>query len=223
MNLLTVFWIRIALSVVCLSASAASWAQSAAESARPASSGAASAPAEPQRKWAPLLKVNGRLSAKDVGLVINVDDPYSVKVGEYYAKARGIAADNILKVSLPLRGVLSRDEFDGLARQVDAFYGERVQGLALAWKWPYAVDCNAITGALTMGFDPQLCKQTCAPSKPSRYYGSYSTRPYKDTGLRLSMLLAAKDADQAIALIDRGVKSDRTLGLRGAHLSTCTS
>jgi len=34
--------------------------------------------------------------------------------------------------------------------------------------------------------------------------------------MRLSMLLAAKDADSAKALIDRGVRSDGTLGLRGA-------
>lgn len=226
MNLMSVFLPRIALSLSLLLTSASSLAQVAAEGARPASAHAASAasvpdgkaasPAEPVRKWAPLLKVNGRLLPKDLGLVINVDDPYSVEVGEYYAKVRGILPRNILKVSLPLKGVLTRDEFEGLARQVDAFYGDRVQGLALAWKWPFAVDCNSITGALTLGFDPQLCKQTCAPSKQSRYYGSYSTRPYQDAGLRLSMLLAARDADQAMSMIDLGVKSDRTLGLRGA-------
>lgn len=226
MNLMSVFSPRIVLSLSLLLASASLSAQVAGEGARPSSSSAASVASapegkasptvEPVRKWAALMKVNGRLLPKDVGLVINVDDPYSVKVGEYYAKARGILPGNILKLSLPLKGVLTRDEFDGLARQVDAFYGDRVQGLALAWKWPFAVDCNSITGALTLGFDPQLCKQTCAPSKQSRYYGSYSTRPYQDAGLRLSMLLAARDADQAIAMIDLGVKSDRTLGLRGA-------
>lgn len=226
MNLMSVFSPRIVLSWSLLLVSASLSAQVAGEGARPPSALAASAasapegkaspPVEPVRKWAPLMRVNGRLLPKDVGLVINVDDPYSVKVGEYYAKVRGILPGNILKLSLPLKGVLTRDEFDGLARQVEAFYGDRVQGLALAWKWPFAVDCNSITGALTLGFDPQLCKQTCAPSKQSRYYGSYSTRPYQDAGLRLSMLLAARDADQAISMIDLGVKSDRTLGLRGA-------
>lgn len=191
-------------------------AASSAASVPSAPDGKASGPSEPVRKWAPLLKVNGRLMPKDLGLVINVDDPYSVKVGEYYARARGISPGNILKVSLPIKGTLTRDEFDGLSRQVDAFYGDRVQGLALAWKWPFAVDCNSITGALTMGFDPQLCKQTCAPSKPSKYYGSYSTRPFKDAGMRLTMLLAARDSDQALAMIDRGIKSDKTLGFRGA-------
>jgi uncharacterized protein (TIGR03790 family) len=37
--------------------------------------------------------------------------------------------------------------------------------------------------------------------------------------MRLSMLLAANDADEARRLIDRGVAADRTLGLRGALLA----
>ncbi len=185
--------------------------------ALPASAAAGpSAVAPAGRRWAAVMKVNGRLRANDLGVVINVDDPYSVKVGEYYVKARSIARDRVLRVSLPVKASLTRDEFDGLSRQVDAFFGTRVQGLALAWRWPYAVDCNSITGALTMGYDGQLCKQTCSPSRTSRYFGSYSTQPYKDLGMRLSMLLAARDVDQATALIDRGVQSDNTLGLRGA-------
>ncbi|MGE5451846.1 MAG: TIGR03790 family protein [Acidobacteriota bacterium] len=194
--------------------------ESPASAASAASGPAASAPslASPvaSRRWATVLKVNGHLQSKDLGVVINMDDPYSVKVGEYYVKARGIARDRVLKLSLPTKAALTRDEFESLAKQVNDYFGQRVQGLALAWRQPYAVDCNSITGALTMGYDAQLCKQTCAPSRPSPYFGSYSTQPFKDHGMRLSMLLAARDVDQAIALIDRGVKSDHTLGLRGA-------
>jgi len=91
-----------------------------------------------------------------------------------------------------------------------------VQGLALAWRLPYAVECNAITGALAMGYDAKLCSNTCATSRVSSYFGSMSSRPYQDHHMRLSMLLAARDVDAAKALIDRGVRSDGTLGLRGA-------
>lgn len=161
-------------------------------------------------------RVFGRLTAKDLGLVINEDDPYSVEVGKYYAAARQIPAERILRVRLPVRAGLTREEFEGLAKRVDAFYGSRVQALALAWRLPYAVDCNAITGALTTGFDAKLCSKTCAPSRPSSYFGSMSTRPYKDHRMRLSMLLASKDIEAAKAMIDRGVRSDGTLGLRGA-------
>lgn len=174
------------------------------------------ADAPPSRRWVRAPRVHGRLTAEDLGLVINEDDPYSVQVGAYYAKARQIPASRILRVRLPVKPVLTPGEFDGLAKQVDAFYGKRVQGLALSWRQPYAVNCNAITGALTMGYDHRLCQNTCGTSRPSTYFGGISTRPHTDHGMRLSMLLAASDVAAAKALIDRGVRSDHTLGLRGA-------
>lgn len=170
----------------------------------------------PTRTWAPAPRVFGRLTAKDVGLVINTEDPYSVKVGEHYARARGIPEDQVLRVAMPIKSTLSRDEFTEFSRKIDQFYGDRVQALALAWRLPYGVECNSITGALAMGFDAALCSHTCAASRPSRYFGSASTRPYKDFHMRLSMLLAAPTADDGIALIDRGIRADHSLGLRGA-------
>lgn len=155
-----------------------------------------------------------------MGLVINEDDPYSVQVGAYYAKVRQIPPGQILRVKLPLKAELSPSEFAGFAKRVDAFYGNRVQGLALAWKLPYAVACNSITGALALGYDGKLCSEACQKpghkSKPSVYFGSVSVKPFKDHRMRLSMLLAAKDVEGAKALIDRGVRSDGTLGLKGA-------
>lgn len=178
---------------------------------------AASAAATPVRRWiSPVPRVFGRLGPKDLGLIINEDDPYSVQVGAYYAKARRIPADQILRVSLPLKPSLSPQEFEAFSKKVDAFYGSRVQGLALAWKQPFSVDCNSITGALAMGYDGRLCSKTCDKSRPSSYFGSISTKPYKDHHIRPGMLLAAKDVEGAKALIDRGVRSDGTLGLRGA-------
>lgn len=183
-----------------------------------ASSASASAVAPPQpfvRRWATIPRIYGQLSARDLGLVINEDDPYSVQVGAYYAKARQIPESQILRVHLPVKGALTPAEFQAFSQRVEAFYGERVQGLALAWRLPYAVDCNSITGALAMGFDPKVCANTCAPTRPSSYFGSVSTQPYKDHRMRLSMLLASRDVPSAKALIDRGVQSDGSLGLRG--------
>jgi uncharacterized protein (TIGR03790 family) len=161
-------------------------------------------------------RVIGRITAKELGLVINVDDPYSVEVGAYYAQARGIPASRILKVKLPLKSSLSASEFAVFSKQVGEFFGANVQGLALAWRAPYSVECNAITGALALGFDGKLCSRSCGESKHSTYFASPSSQPFKDHGLRPSMLLAANDVAGAKALIDRGVASDGTLGLRGA-------
>ncbi|WP_349677427.1 TIGR03790 family protein, partial [Aquabacterium sp. UBA2148] len=169
------------------------------------------------RQWIRVPRVWGRITAEELGVVINVDDPYSVEVGEHYIRARKISPSQVLRLRLPVRPTLDRQEFQAFRRQVDGFFGVRSQGLALAWRQPHAVECHSITGALALGFDPALCEKTCAPSKPSRYFGSSSTHPMRDFGVRLSMLLAAPDVAQAKALINRGVASDGTLGERGAQ------
>ena len=176
----------------------------------------AAAAMAPVGRWVRAPRVHGRLTAADLGLVINEDDPYSVQIGGYYAKARQIPTARILKVRLPVRSTLTPGEFAAFAKQVEEFFGSRVQGLALSWRQPYAVNCNSITGALALGYDHRLCQNTCAASRPSTYFGGISTRPYKDHGMRLSMLLAASDVTSAKAMIDRGVRADQTLGLRGA-------
>ncbi|MFZ2298736.1 MAG: TIGR03790 family protein [Aquabacterium sp.] len=207
----------------------------AADSAQPAASVAASSPAPhpggptaaaeatsavsaamPVRRWVRAPRVHGRLTAKELGLVINEDDPYSVQIGAYYAKARQIPASRILKVRLPVKPTLTPGEFAAFSKEVEAFFGQRVQGLALSWRQPFAVNCNSITGALALGYDHRLCQNTCSTSRASTYFGGISTRPHADHGMRLSMLLAASDVRSAKAMIDRGVRSDHTLGLRGA-------
>lgn len=196
-------------------------ASSSAAASTTAASTSASAASAPVRKWlSPVPRVFGRMGVKDLGLVINTDDPYSVQVGEYYARARRIPEEQILRVSLPVKAGLTPAEFADFSKKVDAFYGNKVQGLALAWRQPFSVDCNSITGALAMGYDGRLCSEDCRKpghkSRLSSYFGSISTSPYKDHHMRLGMLLAAKDVEGAKAMIDRGVRSDGTLGLRGA-------
>jgi uncharacterized protein (TIGR03790 family) len=221
------FMLAAGLMAWLLAHAGASWALDVAEAERApstaggvAASGVAAAPSAsasaPERKWLLPPRVIGRITAKELGLVINEDDPYSVEAGAYYARMRGIPANRVLKVKLPLKPGLSALEFAAFARQVNGFFGADVQGLALAWRQPYAVECNSITGALALGFDAKLCSQTCAPSRVSPYFASASSQPFKDHKLRPSMLLAAQDVAAAKALIDRGVAADGSLGLRGA-------
>ena len=185
-------------------------------------SGAAQAAAEAASapvalRWFPVPRIAGRLTSKDLGIVINTADPYSVEVGEYYIRARSLGVDQILRVELPVRAALTADEFRAFDRKVTTFFGDRVQALALAWTQPYAVACNSITAALALGFDDELCKKSCEPPlRHSPYFNSVSTRPHADLGLRPSMLLAADSVAGAKAMIDRGVAADGTLGQRGA-------
>jgi uncharacterized protein (TIGR03790 family) len=178
-------------------------------SAQVARTPAASAPA------IQVPRIAGRLTASDLGLVVNADDPYSVAVGAYYLQQRGIPADQVVTVHLPLRNTLTVAELDALSAQINTSMPAHVQALALAWNRPYAVECNSITAALTLGFQPELSKQTCAPSKPSVLFNLPTHKPFTDTGLRPSMLLAARAEEAAKALIDRGVQADQQLGKRG--------
>ncbi|HLL09597.1 MAG TPA: TIGR03790 family protein [Rubrivivax sp.] len=160
-------------------------------------------------------RTSGRLRAAQIGLLINTADPASVTLGEYYLAARKLAPAQVLRVDLPVRPVLQREEFVRLREAVEAKFGPEIQALALAWTAPYRVECNAITGALTLGFDPDMCRQTCAASRPSPYFNSASIRPFSNFNLRPSMMLAARSLDQAKALVDRGVAADGALALRG--------
>jgi uncharacterized protein (TIGR03790 family) len=182
----------------------------------PAAVSAPSAAAASAPQWVVVPRATGRLRAPDIGLVINSADPYSVAVGAYYQQRRGLRPEQVLRLELPLQGTLKPEEFEALRAAIDAHFGPDTQALALAWSQPYAVECNSITGALALGFDADLCRQSCAPSRVSAYANSASARPLRDHGMRLSMLLAARDVEAARRLIDRGVAADRTLGLRGA-------
>lgn len=173
--------------------------------------GAGTAVAQGAPASMPVPPSEGRLHAADIGLVVNVADPYSVAVGAHYARARGLTPAQVLQVDLPLTPRLDRDTFLALREQIDRHFGSRVQALALAWVQPFAVACNSLTGALALGLDMALCRRSCAASWVSPYFNAASARPFAEMGFRLSMLLAAPDVEQAKALIDRGVAADASL------------
>ena len=160
-------------------------------------------------------RVSARITADALGLVINTADPYSVEVGEYYAAKRGIAPDHILRVELPVRTTLSVAEFGALYGQIRDQMPAGVQALALAWTQPYAVGCNSMTSAITLGLEPEACMQTCARTRVSPYFNAATSTPFTTLGIRPSMLLASRSVASAKALIDRGVASDNTLGKLG--------
>jgi len=160
-------------------------------------------------------RLSGRLTAADIGLVINTADPYSVAVGEHYIQRRRLSPAQVLRLQLPVVPSLSPEDFERLRAGIAARFGRSTQALALAWTQPYAVGCNSITGALALGYDAGLCQQTCAASRPSRYFNAPGFRPLAEVGWRPSMLLAAPDIEQARALIDRGVASDASLARKG--------
>lgn len=145
------------------------------------------------------------LQADQLAIVINDAEPNSVRIGEYYRKRRGIPAANVVHVRIPGKPhEISPARFAALKEEIDAHLQPEVQAVLMVWTAPYKVACNSITGAYTLGFDPDQCIKTCLPGRPSPYFNSSSARPYTDLNVRLSMLLPTESVEQAKALIDRG-------------------
>lgn len=148
------------------------------------------------------------LLPENVAVVINDDEPNSIAVGEYYRAARKIPEKNVVHVRIPhAPHKLTLAAFNQLKQEIDAQLHPDIQVIVMIWTAPYAVECNSITSALTLGFDANQCEKTCAPGRLSRYFNSDSVRPYNDFSMRLSMLLPIDSVEQAKALIDRGVVS----------------
>jgi uncharacterized protein (TIGR03790 family) len=149
------------------------------------------------------------LGPEHVALVINDADPSSVRAGDYYRITRGIPSENVVHVSMknaPNR--LSLAEFTRLQADIEAQLNASQQVILLAWTAPYAVECNSITSALTMGFDAKQCADTCGTGKPSPYFDSASKKPFDDLHIRPAMLLPNDSFMRTKTLIDRGVQSD---------------
>jgi uncharacterized protein (TIGR03790 family) len=201
-------WNQLCCWALLLSLTAPAWATNAASSPEQ----------RPQPRPVAVPRVTGRLHAPQLGVIVNEDDPYSVAVGLHYQRQRHLSDAQILRVHLPLKPRLEPQELESLRERIQAHFGSDIQALALVWRQPYAVACQSITAAVSLGFQPTFCANTCGPGKASPLFGNAGHRPWTQLGVRPSMLLAAKDEDEAKRLIDRGVAADQTLGtLFGPH------
>ena len=158
------------------------------------------------------------LQAAQLAVVVNDEDANSVAVANYYQQARNIPKKNVVHVRIPRSPAkIGVAQFNALKQKIEASIGPEIQAIVLVWTAPYAVECNSITSALTLGFDAEQCKNTCAPGKTSPYFNSNTRRPYADLHIRISMLLPTESLEQAKALINRGLLSDFQLQPASAY------
>jgi uncharacterized protein (TIGR03790 family) len=154
-----------------------------------------------------LHQTTSSITPADVAVVVNEQDANSKQVGDYYLKARNIPANNLIIVSIPKTATLSVEQFTELQQKIDMQLKPNIQVIVLMWTTPYAVNCNSITSAITLGYDSKQCDDTCAVGKKNPYFNSVSRNPYKDLKLRLSILLPTDSIDLAKSIIDKGVLS----------------
>jgi len=181
--------------------------------------GAQAAPPEPVLTAFP----QPGLSADQLGVIVNDDDPDSVAIAAYYLEKRGIPAVNLIHVRFkPGRSTLSRAEFVNIKRRVDRITPKQIQAYALTWAQPYRVDCMSITSAFAFGFDLAYCASSCKLTQTSPYFNSSVARPYATYRIRPTMSLAAASVAEAKKLIDRGVASDGSNPAGTAYLVSTT-
>jgi len=173
----------------------------------------------PASASAQILLPRTGITADELGLIINDDDPLSRQIGEYYKKARHIPEANLIHLNFqPGRSVISKDEFARLKTIIDHSTPHHIQAYAVAWTLPYRVDCMSMTSALTFGFSDNYCSSKCSPTMASTYFNSSSLYPATDHKMRPSMMLAGTSFTQVKALIDRGVASDQQFPNGRAYL-----
>lgn len=156
-----------------------------------------------------LMSTSG-IDSKNLAVVINDNDPYSLEIGAFYVKERMIPTSQVIHLSLPT-GVseLSVFQFRWILRDINQRTPKHIQAFALAWTAPYRVGCQSITSAFAYGIEPGLCQRSCKTTRLNPYYARGDiNRPWDQLKLRPTMLLAASNIDQGKALIRKGLSSD---------------
>lgn len=164
-----------------------------------------------------LLAADSIVRPKNVAVVVNTANANSLEIGNYYLKLRDIPKRNLIKVSIPdSPRKLTAEQFSQLRQQIVEKLNPDIEVILLVWTAPYAVECNSITAALTLGYDATQCQNTCSPGKQSPYFDSASNRP-SDLGLQLTMLLPTESIKDAKSLIERGVLSGFNINEASAY------
>lgn len=148
---------------------------------------------------------------KDIGILINEADPVSVLIGLYYQRRRNIPAQNIIPIRFPPGGAsLSPVLFKEIKQSLDKQTPAHIQAYALTWTSPFKVGCMSITTAFAAGYNSSFCAKDCSPTRLNPYYKSISDNPFDDFGWRPTMMLAGKNYQEVVRLIERGIRSDST-------------
>jgi uncharacterized protein (TIGR03790 family) len=126
---------------------------------------------------------NAGVTPENLAVVVNVEDRNSMEVGQYYLTARHIPQINLVKVSItPGESNLSPAAFETLRQTIFSQLKPNIQAIVMVWTTPYAVSCNSITSAITLGYDAKQCENTCAQGKLNSYFDSPSRAPFDDFG-----------------------------------------
>jgi uncharacterized protein (TIGR03790 family) len=162
-------------------------------------------------------------AAQQLAIIVNVNDPESKRIADYYQLKRGIPDQHVITVDLPVgKKAVGRKKFEQVYQQVRNSTPSNIQFYALAWSQPFKVGCMSITSAFAFGFDEAYCAKGCKPTRQSAYFNAATRTPYHDLGIRPTMMLAGSSFEQVRDMIDRGVAADASYPKGTAYLVSTT-
>jgi uncharacterized protein (TIGR03790 family) len=150
------------------------------------------------------------LSASRLGVLYNLDDASSEGVARTYARRRAVPAENVIGVHLGRADVITPAAFAPVRSALIVQLPASVQSLALVWSRPYAVGCMSVTTAMAAGYRSEFCEPGCGATAPNPLFDSDDWLPADTVGWWPAMLVPTADAALAQALIERGVRADRS-------------
>jgi uncharacterized protein (TIGR03790 family) len=145
------------------------------------------------------------IGPQQLAIIVNDEEPNSVQIAALYSEAHQVPDKNIVHVRIanPQRR-LSAQEFAPLRKQILGQLGPDIRAVLMVWTAPYAVECNSITAALTLGFDAAQCEKPCGPGKPSAYFDATPAVAVAEPHMVISMLLPTGSVALAKDVIARG-------------------
>jgi len=153
--------------------------------------------------------LKAEVSNQTLALLVNVNDPESMEIAQFYQKVRLIPEENVIYLNFKhTDSMITELEFKKIMKQLDKKVSDDIQAYALAWRKPWRVSCMSITAAFTLGFSREYCAQGCKLTKAVPYFNSQSNSPFTDYNIRPSMMLSAGSVDIVKRLIKRGVSAD---------------
>ncbi len=153
-----------------------------------------------------------QLGPGTLGVLYDLDDEASVRVARYYAARREIPARNVVGLRVPHDDVIAPQQLTALRAEAFARLPREVESLVLVWQQPYAAGCMSITTAFAAGYRAEFCTPlpACGKTSVNPLYDAPGWQPMRRFGWRPAMLLPSEDEELARALIDRGIRADRT-------------
>ena len=148
------------------------------------------------------------ITPQQVVVVVNKQDANSQIIGDYYLNARNIPKQNLIEVDIaPGIAALNEMQFQALRKTIFSKISADIQVIVLTWTRPFAVNCNSITSAITMGYQPKQCENGCGVGTRNPYFNNANGQALKDFNMRLSILLPTDSIEMAKNLIDKGILS----------------